>query len=78
VKKGLEVLRDKTLYKSIAFTRKGRDRLGLRGLLPHRVATQRQLVERVLASLRRMPTDIDRYMSLSSLRSATSGCSTGR
>lgn len=68
MKKGLEVLRDKTIYKSIVFTRAERDRLGLRGLLPHRVVTQRQLVERVLASLRRLPTDIDRYMLLSSLQ----------
>ena len=68
MKKGLEVLRDKTLYKSIAFTRAERERLGLTGLLPHRVSTQRQLVERVLAGLRRLPSDIDRYMSLSSLQ----------
>ena len=68
MKKGLEVLRDKRLYRSIAFTRAERERLGLRGLLPHRVATQRQLVERVMASLRRLPTDIDRYMALSSLQ----------
>ncbi len=68
MKKGLAVLRDKTLYRSIAFTRKERDRYGLRGLLPHRVSTQRQLVDRVMDSLRRMPRDIDRYMALSSLQ----------
>jgi malate dehydrogenase (oxaloacetate-decarboxylating)(NADP+) len=68
VKKGLDVLRDKTLYKSIAFTRVERDRLGLRGLLPHRVVTQSQLVARVMDSLRRLPLDIDKYMTLSSLQ----------
>jgi malate dehydrogenase (oxaloacetate-decarboxylating)(NADP+) len=68
MKKGLEVLRDKTLFKSIAFTRAERRRLGLQGLLPHRVASQAQLVDRVMASLRRLPTDIDRYMALSSLQ----------
>ena len=68
MKRGLEVLRDKTLYRSIAFTRAERERLGLTGLLPHRVASQRQLVERVMASLRRLPSDLDRYMSLSSLQ----------
>ncbi len=68
MKKGLEVLQDKTLYKSIAFTRAERERLGLRGLLPYRVDSQRRLVERVMASLRRLPTDIDRYMSLSALQ----------
>jgi len=68
MKKGLEVLRDKTLFKSIAFTRAERERLGLQGLLPHRVSSQAQLVDRVMASLRRLPTDIDRYMALSSLQ----------
>jgi malate dehydrogenase (oxaloacetate-decarboxylating)(NADP+) len=68
VKKGIDVLRDKTLYKSIAFTRAERDRLGLRGLLPHHVATERELVARVMESLRESPRDIDRYMALSSLQ----------
>jgi malate dehydrogenase (oxaloacetate-decarboxylating)(NADP+) len=73
VKKGLEVLRDKRLYKSIAFTRKERERLGLRGLLPYRVASQRELVERVMESLRRLPGDLDRYMALSSLQERNEG-----
>jgi malate dehydrogenase (oxaloacetate-decarboxylating)(NADP+) len=65
---GLEILRDKSRYRSIAFTRAERERLGLRGLLPHRVSSQRELVERVMTSLRRLPRDIDRYMALSSLQ----------
>ncbi|HZN56039.1 MAG TPA: NAD-dependent malic enzyme [Candidatus Polarisedimenticolaceae bacterium] len=68
MKRGLDVLRDKTLYRSIAHTRAERERLGLRGLLPHRIATQAQLVDRVMDSLRRLPSDIDRYMALSSLQ----------
>jgi malate dehydrogenase (oxaloacetate-decarboxylating)(NADP+) len=68
MKKGLEVLRDKRLYRSIAFTRPERDRLGLTGLLPHRVSTQRQLVDRVMTGLRALPRDLDRYMALSSLQ----------
>ena len=68
MKKGLEVLRDKTIYRSIAFSRVERERLGLSGLLPHRVSSQRQLVERVMTSLRRLPGDLDRYMALSSLQ----------
>ena len=47
MKRGFDVLRDKTAYRSIAFTRPERDRLGLRGLLPHRVCTDREMVERV-------------------------------
>ena len=40
-KRGVDVLGDKTLNRSIAFGRRDRDRLGLRGLLPHEVATPR-------------------------------------
>jgi malate dehydrogenase (oxaloacetate-decarboxylating)(NADP+) len=68
MKKGIEVLRDKMLYKSISFSRKERDRLGLRGLLPHAVISQEQLVERVMEALRRQPGDIDKYMILSSIQ----------
>jgi len=68
VKRGLDVLRDKTLNRSIAFRRKDRERLGLRGLLPYRVATDEQMVVRVMINLERLPTDIDRYLLLSSLQ----------
>jgi malate dehydrogenase (oxaloacetate-decarboxylating)(NADP+) len=67
-KKGLDVLRDKSLNRSIAFGRRERERLGLTGLLPHSVATRRQLVNRVMLYLERLPRDIDRYMQLSSLQ----------
>lgn len=60
--------RDKTRYRSIAFTRPERLRFGLQGLLPHAVASQQQLVERVMTALRAMPRDLDRYMALSSLQ----------
>jgi len=68
VKRGFELLRDKTLYRSIAFTREERDRLGLRGLLPHAVSSQDDLVGRVMESLRRRHDDIDRFILLSSLQ----------
>ena len=68
MKRGFDVLRDKTLNRSITFGRRDRDRLGLRGLLPHRVATDRQMVQRVMDNLERLPRDIDRYMLLSSLQ----------
>jgi malate dehydrogenase (oxaloacetate-decarboxylating)(NADP+) len=67
-KKGIEVLRDKSIYRSIAFTRKEREKLALTGLLPYIVASQEELVQRVLEALRRLPRDIDRYMTLSSLQ----------
>jgi malate dehydrogenase (oxaloacetate-decarboxylating)(NADP+) len=68
MKRGFAILRDKRLNRSIAFGRRDRERLGVRGLLPHRVATDRQMVERVMANLDRLPRDIDRYMLLSSLQ----------
>src|SRR5262245_56363478 len=67
-KRGFEILRDKSLNRSIIFGRRERDRLGLTGLLPHRVATQRQMVDRVMVNLERLPRDIDRYMQLSALQ----------
>jgi malate dehydrogenase (oxaloacetate-decarboxylating)(NADP+) len=68
MKRGFDVLKDKALNRSIAFKRRDRDRLGLTGLLPHRVSTDRQMVERVMANLERLPRDIDRYMQLSALQ----------
>lgn len=67
-KKSIDIIKDKALYRSIAFTRAERRRLGLEGLLPHAVSTEAQLVSRVMESLRAMPRDIDKYMALSSLQ----------
>src|SRR5262249_19322339 len=67
-KKGFEILRDKSIYKSIAFTRHERLRLGLQGLLPYSVATQAELVDRAMNELRALPRDLDRYMALSSMQ----------
>ena len=67
-KRGFDVLRDKTLNRSIAFRRRDRDRLGLTGLLPYTVATEQQMVDRVMVNLDRLPRDIDRYMLLSSIQ----------
>jgi malate dehydrogenase (oxaloacetate-decarboxylating)(NADP+) len=68
MKKGAELLRDKRNYRSLAFTREERESLGLRGLLPHPVVDQGQLVERVMMSLRKRGDDLGRYMMLSALQ----------
>lgn len=68
MKRGFDVLRDKALNRSIEFRRRDRERLGLTGLLPYRVATRRQMVDRVMVNLERLPRDIDRYMQLSALQ----------
>src|SRR5262245_44098073 len=67
-KRGFDVLRSKALNRSIAFDRRERDRLGLRGLLPHVVSTEQQMINRVMVNLERLPRNIDRYMLLSSLQ----------
>jgi len=64
---GLDVLRDPLLNKGTAFSETERDALGLRGLLPPAVITPEQQVARVLDSLRRLPTDLDKFISLNAL-----------
>jgi malate dehydrogenase (oxaloacetate-decarboxylating)(NADP+) len=68
MKRGFDVLRDKAINRSIMFGRQDRDRLGLRGLLPHRVSTESQMVHRVMVELDRLATDLDRYILLSALQ----------
>jgi malate dehydrogenase (oxaloacetate-decarboxylating)(NADP+) len=67
-RRSADILRDKSRYKSIAFTRKERMQLGVQGLLPYVVVTSDALVERAIRGLRALPTNIDRYMALSSLQ----------
>ena len=64
---GHELLRDPLLNKGIAFSDAERDALGLRGLLPPAVLTQDQQVARVLDNLRRLPSDLDKFVNLNAL-----------
>src|SRR5208282_3618119 len=64
---GLALLRDPLLNKGTAFTDRERDALGLRGLLPAHVLSMKEQAERVLTNLRRLPTDLDKYVALNSL-----------
>ncbi|MEO1036998.1 MAG: NAD-dependent malic enzyme [Pseudomonadota bacterium] len=68
-KRGYAVLHDRHLNKSTAFTEQERDELGLRGLLPPAVGTQRTQLSRVLENLRRKRDDIERYVFLMALQS---------
>ena len=65
---GSEVLKNPRLNKGTAFTKTEREALGLSGLLPPIISTMKQQVQRALASVRKQPTDIDRYVYLSSLQ----------
>ncbi len=66
--RGVKLLHDPPRNRGTAFTRDEREALGLRGLLPPRVESQKQQVERVLENLRRKTTDLERYIGLVALQ----------
>jgi malate dehydrogenase (oxaloacetate-decarboxylating)(NADP+) len=59
---GAALLRDPVLNKDAAFTEEERAILGLRGLLPARVQTMEEQVQRTLENFRRKPNDIEKYL----------------
>ena len=65
---GFDLLRDPNLNKGTAFTEEEREQLGLSGLLPPRIHSLDEQVERVLWNLRKRTTDMDRYIFLTSLQ----------
>ena len=67
-KRNFEVLYDGTISKSLAFSKKEREQLGLRGLLPYSIVGQDIQVKRVMEGLRRKDSDIERYIMLSALQ----------
>lgn len=68
MKRGFDVLRNKTLNRSITFDRRERERFGLTGLLPYGVSTDQEMVHRMMVNVERLPRDIDRYLLLSSVQ----------
>ncbi len=68
MKKGIDILRDPALNRSVAFTRDERRLLGLEGLLPHMVTTQEQQVDRLMDMLHRKANDLERYILLNGLQ----------
>lgn len=65
---GISLLHDPALNKGTAFTEQERDTLGLRGLLPPRVHTQEEQIERVLRNVRGKSTDLERYIFMIGLQ----------
>lgn len=65
--RGLSLLRDPLLNKGTAFTDDERKALGLRGLLPAHVLSMEEQAARFLANMRRMPTDLDKFVALNAL-----------
>jgi len=66
--RGTSLLRDPTLNKGTAFTEAEREALGLRGLLPPRVAPLEDQVARVLENIRRLDSNLSKYILLESLQ----------
>lgn len=64
----ISLLRNPSFNKGTAFTDEERDRLGLRGLLPPRVADQGEQEARVLQNLRRLKDPLNRYVLLEALQ----------
>jgi len=65
---GLDILTNSRLNKGTAFTLAERETLKLTGLLPPRVSTMEEQVERSLSSMRSKNCDIEKYIFLSSLQ----------
>jgi malate dehydrogenase (oxaloacetate-decarboxylating)(NADP+) len=65
--RGIALLRDPLLNKGTAFTERERDQLGLRGLLPAHILSLKEQADRVLANLRGLPSDLDKYVALNAL-----------
>jgi malate dehydrogenase (oxaloacetate-decarboxylating)(NADP+) len=67
-KKGVDVLRDRKLSKSTAFTVEDRVNYGLRGLLPYAIANQELQKNRVIENIRKKQSNIEKYIFLSALQ----------
>ncbi len=66
--RGAALMRNPRLNKGTAFSEAERDALGLRGLLPPHVATQDEQVMRVMENLRRLDSDLSKYILLEALQ----------
>ena len=62
VLRGREVLRNPIINKGTAFTARERELLGLEGLLPQQIKTQRQQADRIYAQLEAQPDDLQKYV----------------
>lgn len=65
---GVSLLRDSLRNKGTAFSVDERDSLGLRGLLPPRIFSMEEQVERALKQFRKKESDLERYIFLTALQ----------
>jgi len=66
--RGAAILADPLLNKGTAFTDRERDALGLRPLLPPRIFTMAEQVQRSLGAVRRKQDNIEKYIYLTNLQ----------
>jgi malate dehydrogenase (oxaloacetate-decarboxylating)(NADP+) len=66
--RGVALLRNPMLNKGTAFTQKEREEFGLLGLLPTRVNSMENQVQRVMENIRRKGTDLEKYVYLTALQ----------
>lgn len=66
--RGAALLADPLLNKGTAFTERERDALGLRGLLPPRVFSLEEQVQRSLGAIRRKSDPLEKYIYLTNLQ----------
>jgi malate dehydrogenase (oxaloacetate-decarboxylating)(NADP+) len=65
--RGVELLRNPVLNKGTAFTEEEREILGLRGLLPPRIATMQEQIDRIMSNYRAKPNDLEKHINLTAL-----------
>ena len=65
--RGTEILNDPLLNKGAAFTIRERDELGLRGLVPPKVSTLDEQLERVLENYHSKTDPMEKYIFLAGL-----------
>ncbi len=68
IPRGADLLREPMLNKGTAFTKKEREALGLSGLLPTRVNSMENQVQRAMDSIRRKSSDLEKYVYLTALQ----------
>ena len=68
LKSGIDLLQDPRLNKGTAFNERERDALRLRGLLPPRVFTLEQQLERIMENYRAQTSDLQRYVFMVALQ----------
>ncbi|CAF1076434.1 unnamed protein product [Brachionus calyciflorus] len=66
--KGIDLIRNPSLYKGMAFTIEERQILGIHGLIPPAVLSQEVQSFRIMENFRRENDDLDRYISLTNLQ----------